>query len=115
MISISTGSVSTVKLNDRVPASVRIPGFSAALLNGTGTSGVFETRPVSQAGPGLSPLSERLRGSNGQRPTQALAADGAKAQACAYVRAAASAVTEQMKHHDEMWAFRGPQPWSDPA
>jgi hypothetical protein len=114
VISISNGSVSAAKLIDPSVVSVCLPGFSAVLLNSTGTSGVFETRPVSQAGPGLSPLSERLRGGNGQRPVEALATERVTAQASAYADAA-GAVAQQKMHDHEMWAFRGPEPWSDPA
>ncbi len=70
---------------------------------GTGVSGVV---------PGGS---ERL-GGNG-RPTQAPAV-AAKAQAYAYASAcAANGAGEgrQKKQHLTMWAFRGLEPWRDPA
>jgi hypothetical protein len=71
-------------------------------LCGTGVSGVV-------------PGGERL-GGNG-RPTQAPAV-AAKAQAHAYASAcAANGAGEgrQKKQHLTMWAFRGLEPWRDPA
>ncbi|NEE43794.1 hypothetical protein G3M55_04120, partial [Streptomyces sp. SID8455] len=52
-----------------------------------------------------------------ERPIEAPAAAVAKdAQAQAYAFAAAGAgAKKQTQHHHTMWAFRGPEPWSDPA
>ncbi|WP_308294804.1 hypothetical protein [Streptomyces sp. JJ66] len=52
-----------------------------------------------------------------ERPTQAPAV-AATAQANAYVFTAAAAgagLGRQKKQHHTMWAFRGPEPWRDPA
>jgi hypothetical protein len=93
-------------------------GFSSSILNGTGVSGVFEMRPVSPSGLDLSLLPVRERGGN-ERPMKALAAEAvARVEAQAYAFAAASAgaqMKQQTTHDHEMWAFRGPEPWSPPA
>ncbi|MEU9762209.1 hypothetical protein [Streptomyces sp. NPDC047985] len=78
-------------------------------LRGTGLSAVS---PLSSAS---FPVRER-----NERPAHAPAAAVAKGQAQAYAFAAAGAGVEagakkQTTHHHTMWAFRGPEPWSDPA
>ncbi|THA70266.1 hypothetical protein E6P78_09820 [Streptomyces sp. A0958] len=85
---------------------------SKSSLRATGVSGVSAVVPMSLAG---LPVRER-----NERPTQAPAAAVAKGQAQAYAFGAVGAgaeagVTEQTMHHHTMWAFRGPEPWSDPA
>ncbi|MFF9346092.1 hypothetical protein [Streptomyces sp. NPDC014734] len=85
---------------------------SESSLRGTGLSGVSAARPLSLAS---FPVRER-----NERPAQAPAAAVAKGQAQAYAFAAVGAGAEagakkQMTHHHTMWAFRGPEPWSDPA
>ncbi|WP_275678638.1 hypothetical protein [Streptomyces sp. MUM 203J] len=52
-----------------------------------------------------------------ERPTKALEADVAAAQAPAYAIAATGAGNQKQttQHHHTMWAFRGLEPWSDPA
>ncbi|MFD4759920.1 hypothetical protein ACFWOJ_13825 [Streptomyces sp. NPDC058439] len=85
---------------------------SESSLRGTGMSGISAVSPLSLAS---LPVRER-----NERPTQAPAAVGAKGQAQAYAFAAVGAGAEsgakkQMTHHHTMWAFRGPEPWSDPA
>ncbi|GGT09761.1 hypothetical protein GCM10010271_10060 [Streptomyces kurssanovii] len=108
MISINTSFISTAKMTDRSVVSACSLGFSSAFL-GTGMSGISAVLPVSGLG-GL-PVLER-----NERPTKALAAGVAAAEAQAYAFAAASAETEQKttQHHTK-WAFRGLEPWSDPA
>ncbi|MFI6060404.1 hypothetical protein [Streptomyces sp. NPDC051286] len=78
-------------------------------LRGTGLSGVSAVSPLSLVS---LPVRER-----NERPTQAPAAAVAKGQAkAAYAFAAVGAGAEQQTTHDHMmWAFRGPEPWSDPA
>ncbi|WP_030899345.1 hypothetical protein [Streptomyces sp. NRRL F-5126] len=115
MISMTSSFISTAKLADQSFARVSL-GFPPVILNGTGMSGVFETRPVSPSGLGVSflPVCERV---GNERPTGALVA-GAAEQAEAYVSAAASAGAQKQQtttHDHEMWAFRGPEPWSHPA
>lgn len=107
MISINTSFVSTAKMTDRSVVSTCPLGFSVA-FNGTGTSGISAALPVSRLG-GL-PVLER-----NERPTKALEAGVAAAKARAYAFAAASAGAKQQTQHHTMWAFRGLEPWSDPA
>ncbi|MBT2391394.1 MULTISPECIES: hypothetical protein [Streptomyces] len=108
MISIKTSFISTAKMTDRSVVSACSLGFSAA-FNGTGVSGISAVLPVSGLG-GL-PVRER-----NERPTKALEAAVAAAKARAYAFAAASAGTKkQQTQHHTMWAFRGLEPWSDPA
>ncbi|MFF8842849.1 hypothetical protein ACF08N_08935 [Streptomyces sp. NPDC015127] len=108
MISIKTSFISTAKMTDRSVVSACSLGFSSAFI-GTGMSGDFAALPASGLG-GL-PVRER-----NERPTKALEAGVAAAQARAYAFAAASAETQQQTtHHHSKWAFRGLEPWSDPA
>ncbi|BFP52347.1 hypothetical protein ACWGBY_28125 [Streptomyces griseus] len=109
MISI----IETQKMTDLSVVSACSLGLtrsSAASLRATGLSGISAARPLSLAS--LPVTRER-----NERPTEAPAAAVAKAaQAQAYAFAAAGAgFTKQTQHHHEMWAFRGPEPWSDPA
>jgi len=77
---------------------------------GTGLSGIpagrLASAPVSLAG---LPTRER-----NERPTKALEAVVAQAQAYAFTAAGAGSRKQTTQHH-LMWAFRGPEPWSDPA
>ncbi|MFI0590167.1 hypothetical protein [Streptomyces griseus] len=112
MISI----IETQKMTDLSVVSACSLGLtrsSAASLRATGLSGISAARP-------LSPASLPVTRERNERPTEAPAAAVAKAakaaQAQAYAFAAAGAgFTKQTQHHHEMWAFRGPEPWSDPA
>lgn len=113
MISINTSFVSTAKMTDRSVVSACPLGFSSA-FTGTGLSGISAALPASRLG-GL-PVLER-----NERPTKALEAAVAAAKARAYASAATSAEAKRqttqhqtMQHHT-MWAFRGLEPWSDPA
>ncbi|GAA1352013.1 hypothetical protein [Streptomyces beijiangensis] len=81
-------------------------------LLGTGLSGVSAVSPVALAS---LPVRER-----NERPTKAPEAAVAKAEAKAYAFAATgagfgSATQQTTQHHHKMWAFRGLEPWSDPA
>ncbi|MDG9716651.1 hypothetical protein [Streptomyces sp. DH24] len=108
MISINTSSFSTVKMTDRsVVASTCLLGASNP---GTGLSGIRAARPASAVSPAGLPVRER-----NERPTKALeAAVVAQAQAYAFT-ATGAAFRKQTTQHHLMWAFRGPEPWSDPA
>ncbi|AVH56642.1 MULTISPECIES: hypothetical protein [Streptomyces] len=107
MISINTSSVSTVKMTDRSVVSTCMLGVSNL---GTGLSGIRAARPASSASPAGLPIRER-----NERPTQALeAAVVAEAKAYAFAAAGAGSLKQTTQHHT-MWAFRGPEPWSDPA
>ncbi|MEV7816761.1 hypothetical protein AB0P05_39750 [Streptomyces flaveolus] len=107
MISINTSTtVSTAKLTDRSTVSTCMLGASN---QGTGLSGIRAVRPASS--PALAGLPVRERN---ERPTKAL--EAVAAQAHAYALAAAGAgFRKQTTQHHLMWAFRGPEPWSDPA
>ena len=108
MISISSSSVSTAKMTDRSVVSTCMLGVSNL---GTGLSGIRAVRPASSsAAPAGLPVRER-----NERPTKALEAAVA-AQALAYAFTATGAgFRKQTTQHHQMWAFRGPEPWSDPA
>ncbi|MFF4501975.1 hypothetical protein [Streptomyces sp. NPDC001401] len=108
MISINSSSISTVKMTDRsVVASLCMLGASN---QGTGLSGIRAARPASTS-VSLAGLPIRERN---ERPTKALEAVVAQAQAYAFTAAGAGSRKQTTQHH-LMWAFRGPEPWSDPA
>ncbi|MBT2895982.1 MULTISPECIES: hypothetical protein [unclassified Streptomyces] len=109
MISI----IETQKMTDLSVVSACSLGLtrsSVASLRATGLSGISAARP-------LSLVSLPVTRERNERPIEAPAAAVAKAaQAQAYAFAAAGAGAEkQTQHHHTMWAFRGPEPWSDPA
>lgn len=108
MISINTSFISTVKMTDRsVVASLCMLGASNP---GTGLSGIRAVRPASAVSPAGLPVRER-----DERPTKALeAAVAAQAKAYAFTATGAGFRKQTTQHH-LMWAFRGPEPWSDPA
>nr|WP_203681551.1 hypothetical protein [Streptomyces microflavus] len=90
--------------------SLGLTRSSVASLRATGLSGFSAVSPLSL------PILPVVRERN-ERPIEAPAAAVAKdAQAQAYAFAAAGAgAKKQTQHHHTMWAFRGPEPWSDPA
>lgn len=109
MISI----IETQKMTDLSIVSACSLGLtrsSVASLRATGLSGISAVRP-------LSLVSLPVTRERNERPIEAPAAAVAKAaQAHAYAFAAAGAGAEkQTQQHHMMWAFRGPEPWSDPA
>ncbi|MER7666360.1 hypothetical protein [Streptomyces sp. NPDC096193] len=112
MISIETSFISTAKMTDRSDASACSLGFSAS-FNGTGVSGSSAALPVIGLG-GIALGGLPVRDRN-ERPTKALAADVAAVKAQAYAFAATSAETKKQTQHHTTWAFRGLEPWSDPA
>ncbi|MFI6930516.1 hypothetical protein [Streptomyces sp. NPDC050287] len=105
MISIISSSTSTVKMTDRSVVSTCMLGAS---IPGTGLSGIRAARPASSVSLAGLPVLAR-----NERPTKALEAVAAQAQAYAFTAAGAGS-RKQTQHH-LMWAFRGPEPWSDPA
>ncbi|WP_458245561.1 hypothetical protein [Streptomyces sp. MAI_2237] len=106
MISINSSSTSTVKMTDRsVVVSLCMLGAS---IPGTGLSGIRAVRPASSVSLAGLPIRER-----NERPTKAL--EAVEAQAQAYAFTAAGAGSRKQTQHHLMWAFRGPEPWSDPA
>ena len=107
MISINISSISSAKVTDRSVVSACMLGVSNL---GTGLSGIPAVRPASSLSLAGLPVRER-----NERPTKALEA-AVVAQAQAYAFAAAGAgFRKQTTQHHQMWAFRGPEPWSDPA
>ncbi|MFD6474447.1 hypothetical protein ACFWEH_13220 [Streptomyces anulatus] len=109
MISI----IETQKMTDLSVVSACSLGLtrsSVASLRATGLSGISAVRP-------LSLVSLPVTRERNERPIEAPAAAVAKAaQAQAYAFAAAGAgAKKQKQQHHTMWAFRGPEPWSDPA
>ncbi|MFC9925531.1 hypothetical protein [Streptomyces sp. NPDC127190] len=109
MISINTSTNSTAKMTDRSAVSLSMLGVS---YQGTGLSGIRAVRPASSLS--LAGLPVRERNERNERPTKAL--ETVEAQAHAYAFAAAGAgFRKQTTQHHLMWAFRGPEPWSDPA
>ncbi|WP_367320946.1 hypothetical protein [Streptomyces sp. HUAS ZL42] len=107
MISIKTSSTSPAKLTDRSVVSTCMLGISNL---GTGLSGIPAVRPASSVSLAGLPVRER-----NERPTKALeAAVAAQAQAYAFTATGAGFRKQTTQHH-LMWAFRGPEPWSDPA
>ncbi|MFG2312599.1 hypothetical protein ACGFS9_28590 [Streptomyces sp. NPDC048566] len=108
MISINTGFHTTVNMTDS-PAVVST--CSLGVSNpGTGLSGIRAVRPATSVSLAGLPVRERS-----ERPTKALeAAVVAEAHAYAFAAAGAGALKQTQQHHT-MWAFRGPEPWSDPA
>jgi len=105
VISINTSFTSTVKMTDRPVVSTCMLGASNP---GIGLSGIRAVRPASSVSLSGLPVSER-----NERPIKALEAVAAQAQAYAF--AAGAGVRKQTTQHHQMWAFRGPEPWSDPA
>ncbi|MGW7421168.1 hypothetical protein ACWGJB_14040 [Streptomyces sp. NPDC054813] len=105
MISIKT-NISAAKMTDLSAVSVCMLGVSNL---GTGVSGIPAVRPASSVSLAGLPVRER-----NERPTEALEAVLAGAQAYAFTAAGAGSRKQTTQHH-LMWAFRGPEPWSDPA
>ncbi|WP_052867722.1 hypothetical protein [Streptomyces niger] len=93
-------------------SSLRGTGLSGAGLSGSvRLSGVAAARPASLA---ILPIRERS-----ERPTKAPeVAAAANAHAFAAANGAESRTqyaTTQYTQQNDMWAFRGLEPWSDPA
>ncbi|MFF8830215.1 hypothetical protein [Streptomyces sp. NPDC015131] len=110
MISINSSFVSTAKMTDRAVVSACTLGLSGSSLLSSGMPGFAAVRPATLlAAPAVRERAER--------PTEALEAGVAAGKAIAYGFAAATGAetkTQKQQHHT-MWAFRGLEPWSDPA
>ncbi|MEF9906269.1 hypothetical protein [Streptomyces sp. P9-A2] len=104
MISINTSSV--VKMTDHSAVSLCILGVSN---QGTALSGIPAARPASSVASAGLVVRER-----DERPIKALEAGEAQAKTYAFA-ATGAGFREQTTQHHLMWAFRGPEPWSDPA
>ncbi|MFJ1745178.1 hypothetical protein ACIOJD_02900 [Streptomyces sp. NPDC088116] len=117
MINVNNNLVSTVKMTDRSVVSACMLGFSGSELIASGLSAALSVRPVVLSGLSLSglPVRERAVPECDERPTKALEAGVAAAEAKAYAFAATGAETKTQTQHHTMWAFRGLEPWSDPA
>ncbi|MEV4945228.1 hypothetical protein [Streptomyces sp. NPDC053755] len=84
-------------------------GLPGTGMSGAGLAGAVALRPA--AALAVLPVMER-----DERPTKALEAGVAAGKATAYAFAATGAGTQQQTtQHHTMWAFRGLEPWSDPA
>ncbi|MFE4637382.1 hypothetical protein ACFRJ1_28950 [Streptomyces sp. NPDC056773] len=114
-----TSFITTTKMTDRSVAASCTLGSSTLLaltgtgLPGTGLSAICADSAVLPAAPAALLVSER-----NERPTQApvavLAAEAQAHGAYAFA-AAAGAGSKKTQQHHLMWAFRGLEPWSDPA
>ncbi|WP_031091238.1 hypothetical protein [Streptomyces sp. NRRL S-15] len=101
MISI----INTIEVTDPSVVSTCSLGLtrsSALSLRGIGVSGGSAVSPLSMTG---LPVWKR-----NERPTEAPEAAVVKGQASVCLL-----YTPLTQHHHKMWAFRGPEPWSDPA
>ncbi|MEU7495589.1 hypothetical protein [Streptomyces griseofuscus] len=110
MISINVSNVSnisTAKLTDRSAVSLCLLG---AFDRGTGLSGIRAAHPASS----LPVAGLPVRDERNERPTKALGAVEAQAHAYAFTATGAGFRKQTTQHH-QMWAFRGPEPWSYPA
>lgn len=112
-----TSFITTTKMTDRSVAASCMLGSSSLLpLLGTGLSAISADSPALLAAP-----SALLASVRNERPTQApVAVLEAQAHGAYGFAAAAGAgsktQTKQTKQqHHLMWAFRGLEPWSDPA
>jgi hypothetical protein len=98
---------SAAELTDCSVVSACMLGVSTL---GTGLSVISVGRPASTS---IASADVPVRERN-ERPIEAL--EAVKGQAHAYAFAAAGAGSrKQTTQHHLMWAFRGPEPWSDPA
>ncbi|MEU8838516.1 hypothetical protein AB0D97_05190 [Streptomyces roseus] len=107
--------ITTTKMTDRsVAASCTLGSSSLLPLLGTGLSAISADSRALLAAPSALLASER-----NERPTQASVAVVEAQAHGAYgpaVAAGAGVQTKQTKQqHHLMWAFRGLEPWSDPA
>lgn len=106
----SINAINTAKMTDRsVVASLCMLAVSN---QGTGLSGIRVSGPASSVS--LAGLPVRERNERNERPTKALEAVEGQAHAYAFAAAGAGSRKQTTQHH-LMWAFRGPEPWSDPA
>ncbi|CAM5573209.1 hypothetical protein SAVIM338S_04877 [Streptomyces avidinii] len=114
-----TSFMTTTKMTDRSVVASSTLGSSTLLpLTGTGLSAICAVSPVllPSAAPVALLVSER-----NERPAKApVAVKAAEAQAHGAYGFAAAAGAGSLKkqtkqQHHLMWAFRGLEPWSDPA
>ncbi|MEU6310202.1 hypothetical protein [Streptomyces sp. NPDC047014] len=106
-----TSFMTFTKMTDRpVDASCLLGSVS---LLGTGMSAISAGSPALSA---TLPVSERNERPTGA-PVAVMAAEGRAHGAYGFAAAAAGAgiQTKQTKQYHLMWAYRGLEPWSDPA
>ncbi|MER5478329.1 hypothetical protein ABT026_15330 [Streptomyces sp. NPDC002734] len=130
----TTRAFGTVALeNDHLVASLcaldafdRGTGVSASVLSGSDVTGLGSGLVGGGLAKGGLLLGAPVFGSRSEsayagisvreeRPTKALEAGVAKAQAFGYAAAGAGKPQQTMNHPQTMWALRGPEPWSEPA
>ncbi|MCP9986542.1 hypothetical protein LUX01_07375 [Streptomyces sudanensis] len=112
MISISNADfVSTAAVADRSVVSACALGLSGSAFPGSGLFGLRAVRPSSFLS--ALPVTEGFEAD--ERPTEALGAEAVAMQAPARIVAATGADYAKQTQHHTKWAFRGLEPWSDPA
>ncbi|MCK7624078.1 hypothetical protein MUU72_13380 [Streptomyces sp. RS10V-4] len=108
--------ISFIETNKMTDLSVVAPCALGTSLLGTGLSGsgrLSGTEVVRPGAPAVLTAGERV-----ERPTEAPAAAVATAAANAFAFAAAANGAESRKQYEQqhdMWAYRGLEPWRDPA
>lgn len=111
MISINSNSATSLTVSSLTMTDLPVASCLLGLSNpGTGLFGLCAVRPESVGTPTGFAIRER-----DERPIQAPAAVVAEAQAHAYAALAAGAGSRKQTKQQYMWAFRGLEPWSDPA
>ncbi|WP_371619786.1 hypothetical protein [Streptomyces sp. NBC_00454] len=115
--------MTTTKMTDRSVAASCTLGSSTLLpltgLTGTGLSAICADSPALALVAAAAPVA-LLASERNERPTQApvavMAAEARAHGAYAFAAAAGAGSKKQTKQqHHLMWAFRGLEPWSDPA
>ncbi|WUG88665.1 hypothetical protein OHU74_24060 [Streptomyces sp. NBC_00454] len=118
-----TSFMTTTKMTDRSVAASCTLGSSTLLpltgLTGTGLSAICADSPALALVAAAAPVA-LLASERNERPTQApvavMAAEARAHGAYAFAAAAGAGSKKQTKQqHHLMWAFRGLEPWSDPA
>ncbi|MGG8405364.1 hypothetical protein ACM614_01630 [Streptomyces sp. 12297] len=111
-----TSFMTTTKMTDRSVAASCLLGSTsvASLLPSVLGTGVSAGSLGSIATLASLPIRERIEGN--ERPIQAPAVAAAQAHAYGFAATGAGFPKQTTQHqHHTMWAFRGLEPWSDPA
>ncbi|MFB7632606.1 hypothetical protein ACFC0M_16905 [Streptomyces sp. NPDC056149] len=104
--------ISFIETNKMTDLSVVAPCALGVSLLGTGLSGSGRLSGIEVARPEA--LAVPTAGERVARPTEAPAAAVTTANSFALVTAAHGAESRKQYQHD-MWAYRGLEPWRDPA
>ncbi|MFJ8308673.1 MULTISPECIES: hypothetical protein [unclassified Streptomyces] len=113
-IEINTSFIST-KVTDRsVVATCTLGSSFQGTGLSTGVSGLLGLSAVIPAALASLPVRDERNERPIEAPGAAVAKGRAQAHAFAATGAGAEKQTKQYQHHT-MWAFRGLEPWSDPA